>query len=366
MKLICTQENLKTGLAVVGRIISSTNTLPILSNVLIKTENGMLKISSTNLEIGITTSVRCKVEEDGEITVASKTFIDLVNNLPNKNIVLEKRNDELLIESENYHTKLKTLPPEDFPIIPKIEDGKDYKFDAQEVKQAIDQVVFAASTNQTQPEISGILFAVNGRGLRVVATDRYRLAERKVDNVLKDSLETEVIIPQKTVMEISRIIGSQKGELDMVFSETQVVITFGDSQIVSRLVDGQYPDYRQIIPASFNNTSIAPKSQLVSALRAAAVFGHASNSVQVIFDPEKQQILLSSGLTDLGDSTVEVPAKIEGVGSSLILNHHYFLDCLSVINSENVIIKTIDDNTPSLILPENKNNYIYLVMPIKS
>ncbi|HYV33380.1 MAG TPA: DNA polymerase III subunit beta, partial [Candidatus Limnocylindria bacterium] len=180
MKIICTQENLKSGLATVGRIISSTNTLPILNNLLIKTENGLLKISSTNLEIAITTTVRCKIEEDGGVTVTSKTLVDLVNNLPNKNITFQTKENELLIETENYHTSVKTLPMEEFPLIPTVEGKNTLNLDSQELKKALDQVVFAASTNQTQPEMSGILFSKSSGELRVAATDRYRLAERKM------------------------------------------------------------------------------------------------------------------------------------------------------------------------------------------
>ena len=366
MKIVCTQENLKSGLMTVGRIISSTNTLPILNNILLKTDSGVLKISSTNLEIAITTSVRCKIEEPGEVTVSSKTFVDLVNNLPNKNIVLESKGSEMLIDAENYHTKLKTLPAEEFPLIPQVENKNSISCDAQELKNSIDQVVFAASTNQTQPEISGILFAKDGQELRVVATDRYRLAEKKL--VLSNS-ETDshsVILPQKTTLEASRIIGNQKGNVEMIFSETQAAITFNDTQIISRLVDGQYPDYKQIIPTNFLCTSVVDKSQFVSALKAASVFGQSSNSVQVELSSEKQLLVLSSSSSDLGDSSVELSAKITGTGTSLILNYHYLLDCLSSIDSENVVFKTIDDNSPSLLLPETKNDYIYLVMPIKS
>jgi DNA polymerase-3 subunit beta len=365
MKIICTQENLKLGLAIVGRIISSSNTLPILNNILLKTENGILKIASTNLEIAITTNVRCRVETEGEVTVVSKTFIDLVNNMPNKNISLESSGSELIIEAENYHTKLKTLPADDFPLIPKVDQKKVLNIDAQQIKNSIDQVVFAASTNQTQPEISGVLFAQDGNTLKIVATDRYRLAEKKLD--LTGQLDVgEVILPQKTILEISRIIGSQKGDLEIVFSETQAAINFNDTQIVSRIVDGQYPPYKQIIPTEFPTSTVLDKSQFISGLRAASVFGQSSNSVHIELNNEKQQVVLSSGSTDLGDSSVEISAKVDGPGSVLILNYHYLLDCLSGITENNVVIKTIDDNSPSLIVPEGKNDYIYLVMPIKS
>lgn len=366
MKIICTQENLKAGLAAVGRIISSSHTLPILNNLLLKTENGLLKVSSTNLEVAITNSIRCKVEEDGVLTVSSKTLIDLVNNLPNKNISIYNKESQLFIESENYHTSIKTLPAEEFPLIPEVGGGKTLVLDAMDLKNSLDQVVFAASTNQTQPEISGVLFASDAVGVRLAATDRYRLSEKKILSAAGQGKELEVIIPQKTCVELSRIIGNQKGNVELEFSETQVAINFNETQIISRLVDGQYPDYRQIIPAGFETTAVTEKNPLVSALRAAAVFGQNSNSVNVLFSTEKQQMVLTAESSELGKSSVELPAKIEGVGGSLVLNYHYLLDCLSGIDSQNVVVKMVDDNSPSLVVPEDKNDYIYLVMPIKS
>ena len=220
MKIVCTQENLKAGLMMVGRIVSSSNTLPILNNILLKTENGVLKISSTNLEVAIITQIRCRVEEEGEVTVVGKTLSDLVNNMPNKNITLKTKNNELIIDNENYHTNLKTLPAEEFPLIPKARIIKTpFNMDSQELKNSLDAVVFAASTNQTQPEISGVCLTWKRRELRIAATDRYRLAEKNL--VLKNdpgSLQV-MIIPQKTAVEISRIIGNQKGKVEMVLQQ---------------------------------------------------------------------------------------------------------------------------------------------------
>jgi DNA polymerase-3 subunit beta len=366
MKVICTQENLKSGLSAVGRIISSSHTLPILNNLLLKTENGLLKVSSTNLEIAITNSIRCKVESDGVLTVASKTLIDLVNNLPNKNITLENKDNQLFIEAENYHTSIKTMPAEEFPLIPSVEGRNQIKLDAQELKIALEQVVFAASTNQTQPEISGVLFVREKGGFRIAATDRYRLAERKISVSDTDFSELEVIVPQKTCLEICRIIANQKGVVEMQFSETQVSVNFNEAQIISRLVDGQYPDYRQIIPVEFSTTSITERSAFINALRAVAIFGQNGSSVNILFSANDQQMVLTAESSDLGKSSVELPAKVEGKGGSLVLNYHYLLDCLSGMDSASVIVKMVDDNSPSLVVPEGKNDYIYLVMPIKS
>lgn len=349
-----------------GRIISSSHTLPILNNLLLKTENGLLKISATNLEMAIINNIRCKVEEDGSLTVASKVFVDLVNNLPNKNITLQSKENQLFVETENYHTNIKTLPAEEFPLIPAVEGGNALKLDAQELKTALDQVMFAASTNQTQPEISGVLFAAEKEILRLAATDRYRLAERKVLVSQTNGENMEAIVPQKTCLELSRIIGNQKGNLEMQFSETQASVNFNEVLVVSRLVDGQYPDYKQIIPTVFTTTAVTEKNSLVNALRAVAIFGQNGSSVSMVFSEDKQQMELAAESSELGKGSVELPAKIEGKGGSLVLNYHYLLDCLSGVDSQNVVIKMIDDNSPSLVVPEDKNDYIYLVMPIKS
>jgi len=366
MKIICTQENLKTSLLTVGRVVSSSNTLPILNNLLIKTENGVLKISSTNLEIAITTSVRCKIEEEGEVTVANKTLTELVGNLPNKNINLTTKDNQLFIEAENYHTNIKTLPSEEFPLIPKIEGQNTITLDSQDLKAVINQVVFAASSNQTQPEISGIFLGFDKNELRVAATDRYRLAERKTVLTKPVQNPQELILPQKTAQEISRIIGNQKGEITLVFSETQIGVNFNDTEIISRLVDGQYPDYKQIIPEKFTTTLTTEKSSLINALRAASVFSQGGNTVKLDILSGKQQLVVAAESSELGRSVVELDAKIEGGDNSVLLNHHYLLDSLAVMDSKMIVIKTISDSSPALIVPEGQDDYLYLVMPIKS
>lgn len=366
MKVICTQENLKSGLATVGRIISPNNTLPILNNILIKTENGQLKISSTNLEVAISTTIRCKTEQEGEVTVLAKTIQDLVNNLPNKNITLETIEGHIRIEAENYHTSLKTLPSEEFPLIPLVENKEAVGLNAQEIKQALDQVVFAASTNQTQPEISGVFISLAKDHIKIVATDRYRLAEKKLVLTKEVNHNQDAIIPYKTALELSRIIGGGKGEVEMVLNETQVSFVFEQTQIVSRLIDGQYPDYQQIIPQTFSTTIVTEKQQLMNALRAGGIFSQNSNSIRIQYSNEKSALTVVSESSDLGKSVVDITSQINGDEGFLILNYRYVLDCLSAISSENVVIKITDDSSPSLILPEGDDSYMYLVMPIKS
>lgn len=365
MKIICTQENLKTGLLLVGRIISPNNTLPILNNLLLKTENGLLKISSTNLEIAITTQVRCKIEEEGEVTVFSKTFIELINSLPNTNITLQTQDNDMRVETENYHTSLKTLPAEEFPLIPQVEKNNVFELPAQDFKKALDQVVFAVSTNQTQPEIAGVFLAV-GKETKLAATDRYRLAEKKLGLQNLPNFEQSVILPQKTANELSRIVGTQTEKLEITLNQSQAGFVIGQTQVVSRLVDGQYPDYKEIIPTNFKASVQVERKPLVSALRAGGIFSQNSSSVSFSFNKQDNTLSLSSESADVGKSNVQLPVVIEGDVSPLLLNFHYVLDCLNAVESEKINLKIIDDSSPAILLPEGDESYVYLVMPIKN
>lgn len=365
MNIICTQENLKAGLLTVGRIISPSNTLPILSNILLKTENGLLKIFSTNLEIAISTHIRCKVEEEGEITVFSKTFTDLVANLPNTNISLKTVQGELLVETEHYHTSIKTMPADEFPLIPEPEGVTPVMVPAQDLKNSISEVVFAVSTNQTQPEISGVFMELEKNELILAATDRYRLAEKKITLPKPAGFSKQCIVPQKTMVEISRLIGIQENDIELVVSDSQLVCRTENAQVISRLIDGQYPPYRDIIPQEFLTTIHTSKQGLVNALKAVGIFSQNSNSIKLEYDKEKQVLTITSQSQDIGSSIVDLPSEVEGGSGELLLNHKYILDALANMESQNVIIKIINDTSPTVIIPEGKTDYLCLVMPIK-
>jgi DNA polymerase-3 subunit beta len=365
MKIICTHENLKKGLAIVSRVSGSSTTLPVLNNILLKTDQGVLKLSSTNLEIGVNTWVRCKVEEEGGVSVPAKIFTDLINNLPSNekiNLILEQ--NQLVIEAGNYKTKIKGLGVDEFPLIPQIDEQNVLEIPEKDLHTAISQVAFAAAYSETQPEISGILFSLEGKTLKLVATDRYRLAEKVID-LGREVAAKSLIVPNKAVSELGKILTGAAGEVVKLFvSQNQIMFKTEDTEIISRLIDGQYPDYKQIIPQQFNTDIDASAQDLTTAMRTAGIFTHTGNNVTLEYG-EPDQLLITSSSGELGESKVNVPAKVSGSKGKIIFNHRYILDCLATISAKNVTFKLINDNSPVVIQSKEMPGYVYLVMPIK-
>ncbi len=363
MKVVCTQENLKKGLMITSRISNGSTTLPVLNNVLIKTDQGVIKLSSTNLEMGVNTWVRCKVDEEGGISVPAKTLADLINNLPNDNITLSTDNNQLLIETSNYQTKIKGLAPDEFPLIPQIEEQNAVEIKSKELRTAISQTSFAAAYSETQPEISGVLFNFDENKLKIAATDRYRLAEKSVD--IKGSAVKNLIVPNKAVQELAKVLGSSDNEtVQVFFTQNQVMFKTEETELTSRLIDGQYPDYKQIIPQSFTTEIDLSTENLGTAMRTAGIFTQTGNNVSLVYtSPDKLVISSSSG--DIGESNLQIPCEVRGDDGKIIFNHRYILDCLSTIGTKNVTFQIINENFPALLTSKELPGYIYLVMPIK-
>lgn len=365
MKLICTKENLKRGLFAVSRVVGSGNPLQVLNNILIKAEQGRIKISSTNLEIGVNTWVGGIVEQDGSITVPSRLLNEYVNNLPTDKVTLETtENHTLKLESDNYHTSIKGLSADDFPLIPQVQEEALARIDSLELKSVLSETAWASANNETQPEISGLFMAFEGSTLRVAATDRYRLAQRTAQLLEPARVEKQVIVPSRTAGELYKILGMGKGTVEVFFSESQVLFRFDDTELISRLIDGQYPDYRQIIPKEFKTEVEVSREELLHALKAASLFVPDSNNVTVEVNAEKGLTVTASSMA-AGENTTQVAAKITGLDNNAVFNFRYMLDCLNNLTEPSVTLKMINDASPAQITPVGRDNYLYIVMPIK-
>ncbi|MAF20580.1 MAG: DNA polymerase III subunit beta [Parcubacteria group bacterium] len=380
MHLFCLQKNLKQVLNITGRIIGRNLTLPILNNLLLSVENNKLKISSTNLEIGINSWVSGKIQKQGSITVPAKLISDFVNNLPNEKIELKTKAQQLEIKCKKFKAILKGLSADDFPIIPKIKDQSPIIIKGSILKNSFSQVVEMASVSESRPEISGIYMKLNSSNsaagkntIKLAATDSFRLAEKNIEiNSKSLNKEYSVIIPQRTIQEIIRILGEKESSTDeyeqevkIILSGSQILFNFNDTQVISRLIEGQYPDYQQIIPSNLQTQVIINKQELISNIKIASLFSGKINDIKMSVNPKKSLVEILSKDADIGENKSKIEAKIQGKEIETFFNHRYLLDGLNNIFSDKVMIGLNDTAKPVVIRPVGDTSYTYVVMPIK-
>lgn len=364
MKILCTKKNLNQGLLTTSRIIGSANTLPILNNILLKTDKGQLKLSSTNLEMAVSTWVAGKVEEEGEITIPAKLINEYITNLLADKITLQSEKQNLTVEGENAKTHIKGMSAEEFPLIPEVGEDLYTKVNGKELGKTLKEVGFAAAYSETQPEISGVLFDFEGKILTLAATDRYRLAEGKIALEAEVSAPRQLIIPARAVAEISRI--ASDGVVEVFLKEGQVCFKTAGVELVSRQIEGQFPDYKQIIPNNFTTETVVERVGFVQALKAASLFATESNNIELELNPQTKQVLIKSQSAQTGDSEIRLTAvDISGGKNSIIFNYRYLLECLNNLADEDVTLKVINPASPAEIIPGKRDNYLYIVMPIK-
>lgn len=374
MKISILQENFKKALQIVSRIAGKNVNLPILNNILIKSQNGNIILTTTDLEIGVTSKVRGKIEKEGSYTVDSKLLSDYISLLPNKKIDIELIDKKISIKCDNYKTTIKGMDSEDFPLIPEIDGNNTYKIKIKDFKNALSQIIFAVSTNETRVELSGVLFNFSNNKLILAATDSYRLAEKNVE-LNGDNSTTEdkkVIIPSKTLQEVIRIISVvndgelESGFVELCVGENQVLFSVAETKIVSKIIEGQYPDYQQIIPTKHETSIIIEKAELVRAIKTSSIFSRTGiNDVNLDFPKGKNKTIISSISSQSGENIVELDSEVVGIDNSIVVNYKYLLDGINNIHSDNVELKLVNSNTPCILKPENDDSYIYIVMPIK-
>jgi DNA polymerase III subunit beta len=364
MKLSCTQENLAQATAFVAPIAHKGGTLPILQNILLDAREGTLKLSSTNLEIGITTHVRGKIEREGMFTVNGRLFFDYINLVASDTISLELRGEHLEVRAGNQRTTMLGQAATEFPVIPTIENKQAHTIEAVVFREALNQVLFSAAVTDTRPELSGLLLKLEDNTLTLVGTDSYRLAERSLE--LKSKIETEYsgIVPLRTTQELARILGSSEGELSITTSENQILFSVGESELISRLITGTFPNYKDIIPGEHKTTVTLDTEPLARAIKSASLFCRQGIN-HVSFQFSENKILVSAAASQIGENHVEVPAKISGSDIDIVFDYRYVLDGLNAIGASDVTIQLEGSASPGVFIPKEHSNYLYLVMPIK-
>ncbi|MFH1749767.1 MAG: DNA polymerase III subunit beta [bacterium] len=368
MKLACTQENLNRGLNLCSRIISSPKTLPILSNVLISTDKGRLKLSVTNLEVGINVWVRAKIDKQGAITVPARILSDFVNNNRDTNIQLETNDLSLNIQSDNYQAKISGIESGEFPVIPTIKEDQGFEVSARQIEEAIPKVTIACATDESRPVLSGVLFNFTENKLKLVSTDSYRLAEQTVRLGSKLDLP-KVIVPAKTMQEVHRIISAYsntKDKLKINISENQILFKFdNDAEVSSRLIEGAFPSYEQIIPASPSTIVLTNKKQFLSAIKGASLFSqNTANNVRV--KTEKDNLIILAQSNQIGDSKIQVKSDVQGENIEIAFNARFIIDALNNMSGESVELGLTEKLAPARIINPKDKDYIYVIMPLRT
>ncbi len=373
MKITILKNNIKKGLEIIEKITGKNLTLPILNNVLFSTENNLLKLSGTDLEIGIRYWILCKAEKQGEIVIPAKFAYNLINYLPEEKINLEAKNKILSVECKNYKSQIKSESSEDFPIIPKIEPQNFIEIDSGLFCQALSQVKEFTTQNQTRPELSGIYFTFKENQLKLVATDSFRLAEKTIHFDKKLDKEYSFILPQKTAFTIINIFAEKQGKLKIYFSSNQVQFEINfqeiqqpEIQVISRLIEGEYPNYQEIIPKEYKTQIVLDKNKFLNQIKTASLFTEKINEVKVKVIPNENKVEIFSQSPELGENYSYMPAEITGNKLNISFNWKYLLEGLAYFKSSEIVIGLNKEESPIIIKPKGDESYFYILMPIRN
>jgi len=373
MKLIILKEKLKKGINIVERVSQKSLTLPILQNTLLKTDKNFLKLSTTNLESGINWQGLAKIEKEGQICIPTKFLSNLLNFLPDKPITLELKDFTLSLRCENYTTKIKGINPEEFPIIPQNKEGDVVNINSVKFCQALGQIVNIPSPSTSRPEISGILFVIQKDLIKIVATDSFRLAEKKIFSKNKLLKDYSLILPQSAAKEIIGIFGEKEGNLNIYLSSNQILFEYKTEGVVqpqiqftSRLIEGEYPNYEEIIPKKYETRIQTQKKDFLNQIKTASLFSGKINEVKLNVGADRGKVEVLSQSPDLGEYKGFFKGRIKGKNLSISFNHRFLIDGISEIRGGELNFELTDEGGPAALKPLIDKDYLYIIMPIKA
>lgn len=373
MKLRIKKEELKSGISIAERIASRSISLPILKNISIRAEKDLINISATDLEIGVEWWGSAKTDKTGELVVPSSILSGFINLLPDAEIELTSNKEDLNINCSNYNTQIKGFNPEEFPIIPEVAEKESVLVDIQYLCKSLSCVVDIPTFSTTRPEISGILFKFDKNILKIVATDSYRLGEKTIK--LNSSVKNPFffILPQKSAKEIISIFGETEGDIKIVFGANQVLfellmtnIKHPKIRLISRQIEGDYPNYEEIIPKKNQITAILERSDLLNQIKAAGLFSGKSGEVIFKIEPTKNKIEIVSQNSEAGEYNSTLLGKITGKKETISFNYRYLVDGILSIKTPEVLFEINSSSEPGVLKPTKGIDFLYIIMPIKA
>jgi DNA polymerase-3 subunit beta len=374
MKVTILQENLARGLGIVSRAVSPRSTLPVLANVLIATDEGRLRLSATNLEMGITCWIAARIEEEGSTTIPARTFVDLVNTLPGEQVALtlDASTQTLNVLSGTSTNDIKGIDAQEFPPSPAPEMDGAIQLNVVDFKEMIHQVAFAASTDEARPVLMGVLVIVEGDQITMAAADGFRLSVRTATLSTPAPESLNIIVPARALSELARIATNGDETISMAVPKGrgQAVFRVKDVELVSQLIDGTFPDYQQIIPRGYKSRTLVATASLLKACKQAEIFAReGSNVARLDIKPaqgemEPSEVEISATSEETGKNETIVEATVDGTGVLIAFNVKYMREALEVIKTPNVALETSAANAPGVIRPVGEDDYLHVIMPM--
>ena len=368
MRLTCRPNTLGQALQTVSRAISTRTTLPILNNILLETTSDGLSLTATNLEIGIRTVVAAEVADDGSTTAPARLLTDFVGSLPDESLEMEldEGTQTLSLRCGRFDTHVKCIEADEFPPGPRPDDGDRLTIPLDGLLKAVDQTQMAASTDEARPVLTGELLHIQGPRLLLVATDGHRLAERRLTANAAEDLDARLIVPARALVELPRAFRGGSGEVEVLVSSgrNQVFFRAGSSEVNSRLIDGTYPNYSQVIPNKSSTIVTVSTPALTQTVRSVALFARDSANV-IRLRAQTGSLVLSATTNEVGDSRAELEAEVDGPEIQIAFNARYVLDALAVIDCDKVELRFDGPLSPGLISQPASQDYLYVIMPVR-
>lgn len=365
MKLTVKQDNLAKALSSVGRIATARVGLPILANVLIRTDSNKLIVAATNLEVAIITTINAQIAEQGAIAVPARLLTEFITNLPHTNIELETEDTKLKVSAGGYKSTINSTLADDYPALPEATEENSFKIDAGKLKSAISGTVLVTSSDVTRPILTGVYFYANEGQVYMAATDGYRLAEAKLMTINTDFA---AIIPGSTLNDVARLINTTK-DIEVKYNDEQVTFVIGETSITTRLIDGKFIDYKQLIPDKTNFLIKVDRADFIRITKIAELFAReTAGSIVLEGNPTDKTLSVRSITSQLGDNISSIEAEITATGNEdcvISLNSKFLVDALGCISSDTVTLQFNGKLSPVLITGDN-NDYLHLIMPVKS
>lgn len=365
MKVICSRKDLFEGVQTAARAVSSRSSLPILGHLLIRTQDSKIRLAATDLEIGVECSVTANVEEAGSMTVPARVFSEVLSTLPDTDVILsvdEGARVSLKCGTSDY--QILGLPAEEFPMLPEVKDEISFKIEKATLRKAIEQTIFAVSQDESRASLTGILLMLQEENLRMVSTDTHRLCV--TDSLITEGKgESTAIVPGRAMGELHRIVSDkEEGLVTVNVSQSQILFNVNDSILVSRLIEGQFPNFQKVIPSEFSKKLIIPTEQFMQSVRRAAIVAR-DNANRIICRTDDAKITITAESSTVGTAYEEVDIVRDGEDMEMAFSAKYMLDFLGVIDTESIEMQLTGNLSPALLKPQESEDYSYVLMPMQ-